>query len=63
MTCYYMYGEETLDNLIYPRLRLKSEVISNCVDGKNSRTFDIEDEKDFIKSEPEDALEDEQNSS
>ena len=52
MTCYYMYGEDTLDNLIYPRLRLKSEVISNCVDGKNSRTFDIEDEKDFIKSEP-----------
>ena len=56
MTCYYMYGEDTLDSLIYPRLRLKSEVISNCVDGKNCSTFDLKDETNFdeIKSEPQD---------
>jgi SWI/SNF-related matrix-associated actin-dependent regulator 1 of chromatin subfamily A len=54
VTCYYMYGEDTLDSLIYPRLRLKSEVISNCVDGKNCCTFDIKDETNLenIKSEP-----------
>lgn len=44
VTVYYMYGEDTIDNLIYPRLRLKSEVISTVVDGfKEDKTFKISD--------------------
>ena len=43
---YYLYGEMTLDTLIYPRLHLKSEVISNCLDGEEA-DFEIENtEKD-----------------
>jgi len=42
VTCYYLYGEDTIDTLIYPRLRLKSEVIANVVDGKmEDDTFKI----------------------
>lgn len=33
---YYCYGENTVDQMIYPRLRLKSEVFSNILDGKNT---------------------------
>ena len=38
---YYLYGEWTLDHLIYPRLKLKSEVIANCLDGEENN-FEIE---------------------
>ena len=39
-----MYGEDTIDNLIYPRLRLKSEVIATVVDGhQEDKTFQISD--------------------
>ena len=31
---YYLYGENTVDALIYPRLKLKSEVFANVLDGK-----------------------------
>ena len=42
VTCYYLYGEDTIDSLIYPRLRLKSEVIATVVDGKiDDSTFKI----------------------
>jgi SWI/SNF-related matrix-associated actin-dependent regulator 1 of chromatin subfamily A len=42
VSVYYLYGEETIDNLIYPRLRLKSEVIATVVDGKmDDTTFKI----------------------
>lgn len=44
VTIYYMYGEDTIDNLIYPRLRLKSEVIATVVDGcQEDKTFHISD--------------------
>ena len=44
MTVYYLYGEDTIDSLIYPRLRLKSEVIANVVDGKtDDETFKIQE--------------------
>jgi hypothetical protein len=33
---YYCYGENTVDQMIYPRLKLKSEVFSNILDGKNT---------------------------
>jgi SNF2 family DNA or RNA helicase len=47
---YYIYGEDTLDNLIYPRLRLKSEVIATVVDGKQEdKTFKIPDNADVSK--------------
>ena len=40
VTVYYLCAEETIDSLIYPRLRLKSEVISTVVDGRtNDETF------------------------
>ena len=38
---YYLYGECTLDHLIYPRLKLKSEVIANWLDGEENN-FEIE---------------------
>ena len=44
VTVYYLYGEDTIDSLIYPRLRLKSEVIANVVDGKSDdETFKIQE--------------------
>lgn len=33
---YYLIGENTLDAMIYPRLKLKSEVFSNIVDGTST---------------------------
>ena len=40
---YYLFGENTLDAMIYPRLKLKSEVFANVVDGKGT-DFRIENE-------------------
>jgi hypothetical protein len=34
VTVYYLCAEESIDALIYPRLRLKAEVISTVVDGR-----------------------------
>ncbi len=33
---YYLIGENTLDAMIYPRLKLKSEVFSAVIDGTGS---------------------------
>jgi len=33
---YYCYGDHTVDAMIYPRLKLKSEVFSNILDGKQT---------------------------
>ncbi|CDW72220.1 snf2 family n-terminal domain containing protein [Stylonychia lemnae] len=42
---YYLFGENTLDAMIYPRLKLKSEVFANVVDGKGTDfRIDNEDE-------------------
>lgn len=41
---YYVYGEGTIDKLIYPRLKLKSEVISSIVDGNKSNPLNFKDE-------------------
>ena len=30
---YYCYGDNTVDGMIYPRLKLKSEVFANILDG------------------------------
>ena len=44
VSVYYLYGEDTIDALIYPRLKLKSAVIANVVDGKTTDdTFKIEE--------------------
>jgi len=43
---YYLIGENTLDAMIYPRLKLKSEVFSNIVDGTNA-SFKLENEYDY----------------
>lgn len=41
---YYLFGENTVDAMIYPRLKLKSEVAANIMDGKaSSFTMDNED--------------------
>ncbi|TNV86910.1 hypothetical protein FGO68_gene11858 [Halteria grandinella] len=39
---YYIYGEGTLDRLIYPRLQCKSQVISSIVDGKKKNSFQLD---------------------
>lgn len=41
---YYLIGENTLDAMIYPRLKLKSQVFSNVLDNKET-DFEIHDEK------------------
>lgn len=42
---YYCYGENTVDGMIYPRLKLKSEVFANILDGKQTE-FNIENDED-----------------
>lgn len=41
VSVYYMIGEGTLDSLIYPRLKLKSSVISSVIDSGCPKTFEI----------------------
>jgi SWI/SNF-related matrix-associated actin-dependent regulator 1 of chromatin subfamily A len=40
---YYLFGENTVDAMIYPRLKLKSEVFANILDGKQTE-FKIDGE-------------------
>ena len=44
MNVYYFYGENTVDGMIYPRLKLKSEVFANILDGKQTE-FNIENDE------------------
>jgi SWI/SNF-related matrix-associated actin-dependent regulator 1 of chromatin subfamily A len=41
---YYCYGEQTVDQMIYPRLKLKSEVFSNILDGARTEFIVDNDE-------------------
>ena len=43
-----MFGENTVDAMIYPRLKLKSEVFANVLDGSKTE-FTIENEDDMEK--------------
>ena len=43
---YYLFGESTLDHMIYPRLKLKSEVFASVLDGTTVGDFRIENEND-----------------
>ena len=45
---YYLFGENTVDAMIYPRLKLKSEVFANVLDGKQTE-FRIENEDEQEK--------------
>jgi hypothetical protein len=45
---YYLFGENTVDAMIYPRLKLKSEVFANVLDGSKTE-FKIENEDDMEK--------------
>ena len=40
-----MYGDNTVDAMIYPRLKLKSEVFANVLDGKQTE-FKMDNEDD-----------------
>ena len=52
MNIYYCYGDNTVDTMIYPRLKLKSEVFANVLDGKQTEfKIDNEDEKDLLGAE------------
>ena len=33
---YYLYGKETLDEIIFPMINLKSTVVANTLDGSNT---------------------------
>jgi len=41
---YYLFGENTIDTMIYPRLQLKSEVFASVLDGKQT-DFMIDNDK------------------
>lgn len=45
-----MFGENTVDALIYPRLKLKSEVFANVLDGKTTE-FRIENDEEKKQDE------------
>ena len=45
---YYLFGENTVDAMIYPRLKLKSEVFANVLDGQKTE-FVVENEDDMEK--------------
>ena len=47
---YYLYGENTVDAMIYPRLKLKSEVFANILDGKKTE-FTIENDEEVPEQE------------
>jgi len=47
---YYLFGENTVDAMIYPRLKLKSEVFASILDGKKTEfKIDGEDPQDKIE--------------
>ena len=46
MNVYYCYGDNTVDGMIYPRLKLKSEVFANVLDGKPTE-FHVENDEDI----------------
>lgn len=52
---YYLFGESTLDQMIYPRLKNKSEVFSSVLDGATRGEFRIENEDEktnaFVNNE------------
>lgn len=33
---YYLFGEETLDEILYPMINFKSHIISNTLDGQKT---------------------------
>ena len=43
---YYLFGENTVDAMIYPRLKLKSEVFASVLDGAET-DFKIENEDEL----------------
>jgi len=45
-----LFGENTVDALIYPRLKLKSEVFANVLDGKTTE-FRIENDEEKKQDE------------
>ncbi|CDW72909.1 snf2 family n-terminal domain containing protein [Stylonychia lemnae] len=53
---YYIYGEGTLDKLIYPRLQVKSEVISTIVDGQKKNQFMLESPRETEMTEQADLM-------
>jgi len=47
---YYLFGESTLDEIIYPMISLKSSIISNTLDGQKSE-FKMKTDKSKLKEE------------
>ena len=56
---YYLFGENTVDAMIYPRLKLKSEVFANVLDGKKTE-FIVENEDDMEAIGKEGVVQDEE---
>ena len=46
---YYLFGEETVDAVIYPRLKLKSEVFASVLDGARTEFTMLEDNNDEVQ--------------
>ena len=59
MNVYYLYGENTVDAMIYPRLKLKSEVFATILDGKQTE-FTIENEDEMERMGDKGMLENEE---
>lgn len=57
---YYLYGKETLDEVIYPMINLKSMVVANALDGANTdfkiqskrKAPDYESNKQCLSQQP-----------
>ena len=51
---YYCFGENTVDQMIYPRLKLKSEVFANILDGQRTEfVVQNDDQPNEIQDEQE----------
>jgi SWI/SNF-related matrix-associated actin-dependent regulator of chromatin subfamily A-like protein 1 len=46
---YYLFGEETVDAVIYPRLKLKSEVFASVLDGARTEFTMLEDNDEEVQ--------------
>ena len=48
---YYLYGEGTIDSLIFPKLKFKSELLAKTLDGKNIRYSMAQKDQEELKEE------------
>ncbi len=49
VNCYYLYGENTLDDLLYQKLERKFEVVSSILEGNRKGTLNLQEGKEELR--------------